>query len=170
MKSILAIILIILTVACGEDKAKANEKRTEECRRLIFLAANISTRPSLKPEESAILNNKDVELAYSCSSEDGRSPSCREFYALDSEAKFLTELCPEGFRKFSSRCSGQNRLGECRIFNIQESRWERRVYAKPNDTIESAENDCLLAGGRFTDQNGDNLSLPILIACGLAER
>lgn len=171
MKSILYIsIFFILTLNCYFDEATANEKRTEECRNLAFLQITQAQSGSgFTAEEQSILNNSEIKLAYSCSSVEGNSPSCREFFTLTPEQTFLSESCLADYTKSSATCSRQNPVGECRIVDTTNSRYEVRVYAEPNDNIESAKNDCLISGGNFTDPATSPLLPALLVACGFAE-
>ncbi|MCC5815268.1 MAG: hypothetical protein JJT78_10960 [Leptospira sp.] len=161
-------MLICLSIQCSADKAKANEKKTEECRRLAFLQImNNQNKTATSSEESLLLSDTNIKLSYSCSSESGDSPSCREFYSPNPDQVFLEEFCPTRYRKFKARCSRQNYVGECRILDSENKRYEKRIYARPNDDINEAKDDCLVAGGRFIDSGGEDLTLPLLLACEL---
>jgi len=159
--------IVIVALHCGYDRAKANEKRAEGCLSLVWKERNRKSNSTLTTEEKGILENPSIEFAYSCSSVDGRSPSCKEFYSVEPEAKFLTEFCLDEFRKFRAKCSEQNQIGECLIFRFEENRWERRIYARPNDDFLRSQADCLAASGRFFEPESLSLPLSLLVACSL---
>lgn len=170
---LLATILLALFFAshCQYDRERANEKETEECRRLALLEILGSrSENQLTAEESAVLNNPQLQHSYTCSAVEGNSPSCREFYTQDPEQAFLTELCEPNFKKSSARCSRQNAIGECRIIDSENPRYEIRIYAQPNDSLDSSKNNCLVSGGKWIEPNIDRGLLPsLLLACGLRE-
>lgn len=130
------LLLILIYLSCSEDKGLANKKRTEECNQIVVL--NILSNKNFSEEQDRMI--KELKFSYSCSSIQGESPSCIEYYREDPEESFLVEFCKSGYTKFKARCSRQNVIGECYLF--QANQWEKIVFAKPNDTIQDMEWQC----------------------------
>jgi hypothetical protein len=154
---------------CGSDVEKANKKRTDQCIRLLGYASQI--RSGL-PSDSRTEQEREIfersGFSYTCSAISGNSPSCIEYYFINAEDREKTDLCPNQYKKFSSSCSTQNRVGTCLVFGSEG--YEKRLYNLPNDSEESALLDCQVQGGEFTPKDGTDLGIPILVACGLVEQ
>ncbi|EOQ95486.1 hypothetical protein LEP1GSC195_3143 [Leptospira wolbachii serovar Codice str. CDC] len=131
IKIIVAILLLALNLsqckAQREDKIKETQNK---CLQTLYLA-------SLNAGKTGFSGN--FQFLGSCSASSNDSPSCTEQYALIKE-----EIsCPLGYTKFSSKCSIQNLVGVCRYQpNGDTTKVTTVVYAKPNDTKDTAIANC----------------------------
>lgn len=161
----------VFCIFCSADVAKANEERTKECGKLLLLFSE-QNKPNhvLTEEESALVNHTDIQLKYSCSSEKGSSPSCREFYSTVAESNPTEEVCTIDYKKTESKCSRQFYLGSCKIFDLPNNRYEKRIYTKPNDSYTASRNDCMIAGGKFMDRDFPDILTQTALACSLKNK
>jgi len=164
--NLLILILIGLFFSCGSDRKKQNEIKKEECLRLSYLAFQQNNQSSsfFSAEENQKLT---YELSYSCSAQSGQSPSCIEYYYLNSIEQSQNSVCNSGYKKSSVICSNQNLIGSCFVFT--ESGYEKTIYANPNDSEQQSQLDCSLKNGKYLAQDNSNLLANLLISCELTQ-
>ncbi|WCL49410.1 hypothetical protein [Leptospira sp. GIMC2001] len=166
--SSIMIISNIIFFACSSEVQRAEDKKLEDCVRLIGLyqlqqQSNVlNSNANLSTEQQASLA---AEFSYTCSADSNSKPACIEFYFIQAKQKAESSLCISGYNKRSAKCSAQNRVGSCRLF--LEAGYQLNVYAEPNDTEEEARLDCSLRGGVFTPKEGNNLLPSIILSCDL---
>ncbi|WP_232369401.1 hypothetical protein [Leptospira abararensis] len=136
MKPNLKTIIILFSLVgifFSDCKTQRNDKIQEtknQCLQTMYLANLTAGRPGF---------TGTFQFLGSCSGSSNYSPSCIELYAITKEE--IT--CPLGYTKSSAKCSVQNLVGVCRYQpNGDTTKVNTIVYAKPNDSYESAIANC----------------------------
>ncbi|PJZ46725.1 hypothetical protein EHQ30_06660 [Leptospira brenneri] len=143
MKNIATILLLvgIFLSSCKTQRDDKIKETQNKCLQTMYLA-------SLNAGKTGFSGT--FQFLGSCSGTSNYSPSCIEQYAVAKE-----EIsCSPGYTKSSVKCSVQNLVGVCRYQpNGDTTKVTTVVYAKPNDSNESAVANCQSygSGAIFTE-------------------
>ncbi|TGL86455.1 hypothetical protein EHQ68_14135 [Leptospira congkakensis] len=131
IKPIITILLLaVLNINCKAQRDNKIQETKNKCLETMYLASLNAGKPGF---------SGTFQFLGSCSGTSNYSPSCIEQYAVVKEEI----VCPLGYTKSSVKCSVQNLVGVCRYQpNGDTTKVTTVVYAKPNDTSDTAIANC----------------------------